>query len=239
MTTSDDLARLGRAVRTMRLILGLTQDGLTSRGGPSDVTIRGLENGSGKRPNGDTLRKLDAGFGWPAGFASKILRGEADVVEDLDEEGRLSPSLLDYEAAPRWPEQTPEQLEQAYANWRARETPVEDLAHEIAVRDSMLARKEEELRSLEREFAVAQVRLADMARLVAELRNDVEAGRGRSSERRGEEVEGRNLNTAHIPLPPDAYGLAASRGPSKGKALKAEMDAAGEESQDPGTEEPA
>lgn len=48
--------------------------------------------------------------------------------------------------------------------------------------------------------------------------------------------EQEEVNTPRIPLPADPYGLAAMRGPSKGKAMKRETDAAGEESQDSGTD---
>lgn len=238
MTTSDDLDRLGRAVRTMRKILDLTQDEVTAQGGPSDVTIRGLENGSGKRPNGDTLRKLDIGLRWPAGFASKVLRGDADVLQEVNPDGSVVPNLFDYTKAPPPREMTSEELERSYEAFQGMDA-TEDLAHEVAVRDNMLARRNEELLALERELAVARVKLEATESALRAARNELAHLRRDDAERLRQASPEDAVDTGRIPLPDDAYGLAAMRGPSKGKTMKREMDAVGEESQDPGTEEPA
>lgn len=76
MTTKpEDIARLGRAVRDRRTELRMTQDGVASAGGPSDVTIRNIEAAKVKRINRVTLAKLDTGLGWTPGTAAAHLDG--------------------------------------------------------------------------------------------------------------------------------------------------------------------
>lgn len=67
------LEHLGRVVRFHRETLGLTQLDLAKRGGPSNTTLTKIENGEEPPPSPSTLRKLDAGFGWPQGTARRVL----------------------------------------------------------------------------------------------------------------------------------------------------------------------
>lgn len=99
MDNQDAVGRLGRAVQMYREWKGWTQDEVAQNGGPSDVTVRGLENGAGKRPNAATLRKLDRGLGWPEGFAAKILAGDATAAKPhTDGTGRVE--LYDFTKQP-------------------------------------------------------------------------------------------------------------------------------------------
>lgn len=80
MTTKQEgIARLGRAIRSRRIQLGLTQDVVAKIGGPSDVTLRNIESGRAKRVNVATLGKLDRALDWSAGTAEGILDGFFEV----------------------------------------------------------------------------------------------------------------------------------------------------------------
>lgn len=156
MTTGPDLERLGRAIRLYRDITNLTQDEIANRGGPSDVTIRGLENGSGKKPNGATLRKIDRGLKWPEGFAAKLLSGDAELYEELDAEYGRVPSFIDFTSDPMYGEPAPsdEDMEASRAAWAAEQPIYEqstaDLLAELAGR---YRQQERRIRELEQELA--------------------------------------------------------------------------------------
>lgn len=167
MTTGPDLERLGRAIRLYRDITNLTQDEIAQRGGPSDVTIRGLENVNGKKPNGATLRKIDRGLKWPEGFAAKLLEGEAELYDDIDPEGGRMPNFMDFTTDPMRdaPPPTEEDMESSYASWIAErpiyEQSTSDLITELAGR---YRDQEQRLRRLEQEREALQARVAQMLR---------------------------------------------------------------------------
>lgn len=73
------LEALGRAVRTRRTQLGLTQEEVNAHGGPSDTTLTKIENGEGANPAASTLRKLDTALRWRPGSAQRVLEGEGDA----------------------------------------------------------------------------------------------------------------------------------------------------------------
>ncbi|MFC9892142.1 helix-turn-helix domain-containing protein [Nocardia sp. NPDC127579] len=70
-----NMARLGQAVKSRRLELGLTQQEVAQAGGPSDTTQTGIEKGVAKSVSPSTLRKLDAALGWAVGSSKEILDG--------------------------------------------------------------------------------------------------------------------------------------------------------------------
>lgn len=85
-----DWKRFGSTIHRVRLSSGLTQSTITQRGGPSDTTLSKIETGTWRprRAVEATLSKLDAGFGWEPGTASKLLSGDddlpgADLGDDL------------------------------------------------------------------------------------------------------------------------------------------------------------
>lgn len=90
---SPNLEALGQAVYDRRSQLGLTQDQVTKRGGPSDTTLTKIENAT-TTPSPSTLRKLDAGLAWTPGSARRVLDGTgtweesgyspADIEGDVD-----------------------------------------------------------------------------------------------------------------------------------------------------------
>lgn len=69
-----DLDRLARHVKQRREELGLRQDQLKDRGGPSTTTLSKIENAT-DTPAPVTLRKLDDSLDWERGSAARTLRG--------------------------------------------------------------------------------------------------------------------------------------------------------------------
>ncbi|WP_170931913.1 helix-turn-helix domain-containing protein [Brachybacterium massiliense] len=167
MTTGPDLERLGRAIRLYRDITNLTQDEIATRGGPSDVTIRGLENGNGKKPNGATLRKIDRGLRWPEGFAAKLLSGDAELYEDIDPEGGRVPSFMDFTADPMRDALPPsdEDMEASHAAWIAErpiyEQSTADLITELAGR---YREQQKRIQQLEEERTALLARVDSLSR---------------------------------------------------------------------------
>jgi transcriptional regulator with XRE-family HTH domain len=93
--TRPDLARFGAIVKARREELGLRQDQLSDRGGPSTTTLTKVENASGV-PADVTIRKLDVALRWQPGSARRTLHGgEPEVV----------PANVSYEA-PEFDEQS-------------------------------------------------------------------------------------------------------------------------------------
>ena len=71
-----DLERFGRIVFNRRTELGLTQEGVSQNGGPTDTTMGKIENGEWTPGNRKvTLRKLDVGLRWAPGSAARTLAG--------------------------------------------------------------------------------------------------------------------------------------------------------------------
>ena len=92
---SPNLKALGQAVYERRSMLGLTQDQVAARGGPSDTTLTRIEAGEPPVPMAATLRKLDVGLSWTPGSARRVLDGTgvweesgyspADLAEDYED----------------------------------------------------------------------------------------------------------------------------------------------------------
>lgn len=72
-----DVVNLGREVSARRDALGLNQNDLKARGGPSDGIVRAIENGEWVpgRAMRSTLAKLDDALLWVAGSAANALAG--------------------------------------------------------------------------------------------------------------------------------------------------------------------
>lgn len=90
--TKRDLARFGAIVRQRREDLGLQQEEMRDRGGPSSTTMSGLERGVIPDPSRSTLRKLDAGLRWVAGSAKTTLDGGDPKPLPPDAESLVVPS---------------------------------------------------------------------------------------------------------------------------------------------------
>lgn len=97
---ADALLRLGSIVRRRREELGLTQDQVTERGGPSDKSQTRIERGQLPRPTAKTLAKLDRALKWDQGSAAAVLVGRDPrplntvyTAEDLERHARLAAAL--------------------------------------------------------------------------------------------------------------------------------------------------
>lgn len=79
---APDLERLADRVKRRRERLGLRQDEMAGRGGPSTTTLTKVENAAAPPPAPSTLRKLDASLGWTEGSAYRTLyeNGEPDLA---------------------------------------------------------------------------------------------------------------------------------------------------------------
>lgn len=249
--TTRDLDRLGEAIRTTRELLELTQDQVAERGGPSDVTLRGLENGLGKKPNGDTLRKLDIGLGWPRGAAAKILRGAADVVVSGDSESGPIPFVLDYEEAQAMMppadvqaelnERDAQRFDLEQANqWSERpiyEQSTSDLLIELTGR---FRDQDKRIRRLEDERSALQGRIAEL--LATQSASPAPSPLIPDGDHVGEwaETDAQHEEQWKAGAESDpGFGLAAKASHSKLEQVDREAGERGEESQDSGTDEPA
>lgn len=94
------LLRLGSEVRKRREELGLTQDDVVERGGPSDKSQTRIERGQAPRPTATTLAKLDTALEWTRGSAAAVLAGKsptpanvAYTAEDVERHARLAAAL--------------------------------------------------------------------------------------------------------------------------------------------------
>lgn len=72
---AQDHERLARYVRERREELGLTQEEVATRGGPSTATLRLIENAAGAAYKAKSLRQLEDGLGWARGSAIAVLGG--------------------------------------------------------------------------------------------------------------------------------------------------------------------
>ncbi|WP_224153475.1 helix-turn-helix domain-containing protein [Mycobacterium avium] len=73
---------LGEAVRERRIELGLTQEQLAERGGPSTPTLRAIENNRAGRLSPRLRRSLERTLQWSAGSVDQVLAGQAASVAD-------------------------------------------------------------------------------------------------------------------------------------------------------------
>lgn len=75
-----DWAGLAERVRERRLALGLRQGDLEARGGPSNGTVRNIEQAARTKYSIRTLSQLEAALQWQPGTADRILDGQP--IED-------------------------------------------------------------------------------------------------------------------------------------------------------------
>lgn len=79
MTNDDpqsvDWAALAERVRERRVALGLRQSDLEALGGPSNGTVRNIEQAARTKYSARTLAQLEAALQWPRGTANRILDG--------------------------------------------------------------------------------------------------------------------------------------------------------------------
>ncbi|CDO11488.1 transcriptional regulator [Mycolicibacterium cosmeticum] len=76
--------KLGEAVRERRIALGLTQEQLADRGGPSTPTLRAIENNRAGRLSPRLRRSLERTLQWSAGSVDEVLAGQdATVLEPV------------------------------------------------------------------------------------------------------------------------------------------------------------
>lgn len=82
--SAEAWSRLGEAIQSRRVELGLRQEDLADTAGVSPNTIGNLE--SGKRGRLLTLPKIARALGWTPESCRLILDGEAPIVEDVEDE---------------------------------------------------------------------------------------------------------------------------------------------------------
>ncbi|WP_131811262.1 MULTISPECIES: DNA-binding protein [Mycobacterium simiae complex] len=75
--------RLGKAVRHRRKELGLNQADVSARGGPSEKTLRAIENNRAGALGGKTRRSLERAIEWDSGSIEAILEGGAPLVKGM------------------------------------------------------------------------------------------------------------------------------------------------------------
>jgi hypothetical protein len=99
-----DASRFGRLVQRRRQELGLSQADVGSGGGPSDATLRRLEQGLMDKPRFVTLSKLDAPLRWVPGSASRAFEGgDPTPLPDADSSPGQSVSTGPHPARPERP----------------------------------------------------------------------------------------------------------------------------------------
>lgn len=72
--------RLGKAVRHRRKELGLNQADVSARGGPSEKTLRAIENNQAGRLGGKLRRALERAIEWDTGSVEAVLQGGAPLI---------------------------------------------------------------------------------------------------------------------------------------------------------------
>lgn len=91
-----DWGRLGEYVGIRRAVLGLTQDAVTARGGPSDTLQNRIEKGLWRPVRGvaGTFKKIEDGMGWAPGSARAILTGGEpfDISNEKETQGNENES---------------------------------------------------------------------------------------------------------------------------------------------------
>lgn len=88
-TVSDqdwgDWGALAAAVRDRRLALGLRQGDLEALGGPSQGTVKNIEQSARTKYAQRTFAQLETALGWPHGAVARILSGDSEP--EMDEGG--------------------------------------------------------------------------------------------------------------------------------------------------------
>ncbi len=82
--TRPDMARFGAIVNKRRRELGLSLDDVAATGGPSQVTVSNIEQGTTNRPHFATFTKLDEVLRWKSGSAARAFDGqEPEPVDQI------------------------------------------------------------------------------------------------------------------------------------------------------------
>lgn len=74
--TKKSAARAGALLRARRELMGLTQADVVAQGGPSAMTLRGIENGTAHDPRPWTVASLERVLNLPRGTYDRLLAGE-------------------------------------------------------------------------------------------------------------------------------------------------------------------
>jgi transcriptional regulator with XRE-family HTH domain len=77
--------RLGEAIRARRAQLGMTQQEVAQGGGPSDVTLSAIEQGTPRTYHQRTKMALERALRWRSGAVESILAGEDPAGWELPE----------------------------------------------------------------------------------------------------------------------------------------------------------
>mgnify|MGYP005989621271 CR=1 FL=1 len=87
------MARFGAIVNKRRRELGLSLDDVAASGGPSQVTVSNIEQGTTNRPHFATFTKLDEVLKWKSGSAARAFDGqEPEALEEVRNRHRPSQS---------------------------------------------------------------------------------------------------------------------------------------------------
>ncbi|WP_114332477.1 helix-turn-helix transcriptional regulator [Rhodococcus sp. Eu-32] len=90
----QDHRRFSDQIRERRRQLGLTRVQVRDRGGPSEPTLTKIEREELPEPSPATLAKLDAGLGWVAGSAARLLSGgNVRAIEDREDSPVQFPNI--------------------------------------------------------------------------------------------------------------------------------------------------
>lgn len=89
-----DTARFGAIVNKRRRELGLSLDDVAAGGGPSQVTVSNIEQGSTNRPHFGTFAKLDAVLKWQPGSAARAFDGQEPEALDQGRNNKRRPQAL-------------------------------------------------------------------------------------------------------------------------------------------------
>ena len=89
--TKRATVRAGHLFKQRREELGLTQSDVVAQGGPSAMTLRGIENGTaGHEPRPWTIAALEQVLGLPRGtYDSVVAGGDLPALHDVDPADRL------------------------------------------------------------------------------------------------------------------------------------------------------
>lgn len=97
-TVSDqDWGALAAAVRDRRLALGLRQGDLEALGGPSQGTVKNIEQGARTKYAQRTFARLETALGWPPGAVDRIFSGKEpepladdEAIPEVERRGPVS-----------------------------------------------------------------------------------------------------------------------------------------------------
>ncbi|GMA33536.1 helix-turn-helix domain-containing protein [Litorihabitans aurantiacus] len=79
----QNIARLGRYLRSRRAELGFSQDEVAALGGPSTTTQSKIEHGLTRRIQRRTMEDIDRSLGWKVGSTEALLEATDDDVEPV------------------------------------------------------------------------------------------------------------------------------------------------------------